>query len=333
MEIIRKSATELQELIEDLVDVSRITSGKLRLELKPMHLAPLLRAAIDGVRHAAGNKQQSITEEIDDGLGAARLDPVRLQQVVSNVLTNAIKFTPEKGRIVVKTRRHGDDVEIQVTDSGQGIAADFLPHVFDRFRQAGEATTRGTSGLGLGLAIAKQLVDLHGGSITAASAGAGKGSTFTVRLPLPAIDAKTVPDRNSTPPLKGAPHLKGRRILLIEDSTNTREALSSILRKTGAVVVAFGEAGGALAEFQRQQPDIVLSDLGLPKVDGLALLHQIRDWEKTQKIRPIPALALTAYTDDKNRRKAVESGFDKTLTKPVDPEHLIAVLAGLMPGQ
>lgn len=332
LEAIKKCAEEQRELIEDLVDTSRIVAGKLRLELQPTELVTMMRSALEAIRPAALEKGVQVGGEFDSAAGLVLVDPHRLQQVVWNLLTNAVKFTPSRGSIHLTLQRQGEDVEIRVTDTGQGISAEFLPRIFDRFRQAADSTTRTHSGLGLGLSITKQLVELHAGKITAESPGLGQGATFVVRLPLPALDPTVQPSSNSGAPLASAtarPRLDGLRVLLIEDSPDTRKALVTVLHQAGAVVSAFGTAAAALREYCRQPPDIVLSDIGLPGIDGFEFIGQIRHWEKERNAPAVPAVALTAYADERNRRRMLESEFQKCLTKPVETDHLLSVLARL----
>jgi two-component system CheB/CheR fusion protein len=332
LDAIKKCAEEQRELIEDLVDTSRIVAGKLRLDCRPTELVTMMRSALEAIRPTALEKGVQVGGEFDSAAGLVLVDPHRLQQVVWNLLTNAVKFTPARGRIYLTLQRHGAEVEIRVADTGQGISADFLPRIFDRFRQAAESTTRTHSGLGLGLSITRQLVELHAGTITTESPGLDQGATFVVRLPLPALDPAQQPGPDSLPPLdtvQPRPRLDGLRVLLVEDSPDTRKALITVLRQAGASVSAFGTAEAALQEYRRQAPDIVLSDIGLPEVDGFELLGRIRRWEKEQTAPAVPAVALTAYADERNRRRAIESDFQKCLTKPVEADHLLSVLARL----
>ena len=330
LEAIKKCAEEQRELIEDLVDTSRIVAGKLRLEFKATELVTMMRSALESIRPTALDKGVQVSGEFDAAAGLVLVDPHRLQQVVWNLLTNAVKFTPAKGRVHLSLQRHGMEVEIRVTDTGQVISADFLPRVFERFRQAADATTRIHSGLGLGLSITKQLVELHAGTITAESPGLGQGATFTVRLPLPALDPATLPSSSSGSPLPAVrPRLDGLRVLLVEDSPDTRKALVTVLRQAGASVSAFGSAEAALKEYCRQTPDVVLSDIGLPGVDGFEFIGRIRQWEKERAVPAVPVVALTAYADERNRQRMMESDFQKCLTKPVETDQLLSVLVRL----
>ena len=326
LDAIEKSAKEQQVLIEELMDISRISAGKLQLLLKKTALVPLMQATLGTIRSLAIERKIALEENLDPALETVRADPQRLRQVLSNLLTNAVKFTPEGGRISVKGQRHGDTVEIQVSDTGRGIARDFLPHIFNRFSQADSADANVAGGLGLGLAISRQLVELHGGTIAASSAGLGHGATFTVRLPLPKM--KPVP---TNPPVvtPKAPRLSGLHVLLVEDVEETRKVLATVLRQAGAVVVTAESAPRALEEFNARPPDLILSDLGLGKISGHELIQQIRQWEAVQRTPQVPALALTAYADESNRRRALENGFQRCLTKPVEPYALLSTLYAL----
>lgn len=326
LEAIRNCAEEQQELIEDLVDTSRIVAGKLRLELKPTNLVATVRSAVDAVRPAAAAKNLFIEEEIEPDCGWVGADAHRLQQVVWNLLSNSVKFTPAGGRIGLRMRRRAQGVEIRVSDNGIGIAPDYIASVFDRFGQAEQSSERESSGLGLGLSICKQLVELHGGKIGAESPGLGHGSTFHVSLPLPALDPGAIP-RGTNSPMDAKANLNGQTVMLLEDVLATRKALALVLREAGAEVVAFDRGADALAEFKRQRPDLIVSDIGMPLMDGHQFIKELREAELKMAGQPIPAVALTAYADENNRRKALAGGFQKCLTKPIEPKQLIAALA------
>lgn len=326
LDAIRSCAEEQHELIEDLLDTSRIVAGKLRLELKVTDLLATVRAAVDSIRPGASSKNVFIEENLASDTGFVRADAHRLQQVVWNLLTNAVKFTPPGGRIRVGLRRQQDDVEITVADTGEGIAAEFLPQMFERFMQADESGKRTASGLGLGLSIAKQLVELHGGTIRAQSGGVGKGAEFKVWLPLPAIDP-SIASTGSNSPINIKANLKGLRVMLLEDKAATRRALTMVLREAGADVVAFDGAPEALQEFPTARPNLILSDLGMSVMDGHEFITKVRAFERAKELPPTPAVAFTAYADEKNRGQALASGFQKCLTKPVDATQLISVLA------
>jgi CheY-like chemotaxis protein/anti-sigma regulatory factor (Ser/Thr protein kinase) len=253
-------------------------------------------------------------------------DPRRLQQVIANLINNAIKFTPNGGKISVATGRNGEAVQIRVSDTGKGIGAEFLLRIFDRFVQVDQGTMPTASGMGLGLAIARQLVDLHHGTIRAESAGAGKGTTFIIVLPLPRqADGSEKPPVDEAPPVA----LNDRKLLLVEDSMETREALAKVLTTAGAEVTAVATVSEALEAFDRVSPDLILSDIGLGSSSGHLLISEIRKRESQNGLSPTPALALTAYADEKNRRKSFESGFQDCTTKPIEPRSLLAKLANL----
>jgi two-component system CheB/CheR fusion protein len=326
LEAIEKSAKEQQALIEDLVDTSRMVAGKLRLQPKEVALIPLVQSALEVVRSTATEKGIVIEEALDPKVGTVRADPMRMKQVLGNLLTNAVKFTPPSGRVKLAVDRNGDQVEIRVSDTGQGISKEFLSRVFDRFTQADPSGIRHTGGLGLGLSIARQLVEMHGGIISAHSDGLAKGAVFTVCLPF----AEIVSTRIAMPAqARKVPSLRGLQILLVEDVEETRKALVAVLTDAGAKVIAVSSAQHALEEFNRVRADLILSDIGLGKVSGHELIQQIRQWEKARKTPPLPALALTAYADEKNRTLALESGFQQILVKPVDPMLLLTTLLAL----
>lgn len=328
---IKRSAEEQRQLIEDLVDTSRIVAGKLRLELKEIHLAAVVAPGLDAVRALAQEKGVTIDAQLDPAADAVQADGARLKQVVANLATNAVKFTPAGGRVTVKLHRFENDVHLVVTDTGEGISPEFLPHLFDRFSQDKRIGKRPDKGLGLGLAITKQIVELHGGSITVESAGIGCGSTFTVRLPLREITGRTENAlvRGDKAQLAGV--LTGRRVLLIEDVAATRRALTAVLQEAGATVDAADSAPAAWEALERNRPDIIVSDLGLPTIDGYTLIRQIRAAEAETKTTPVPAVALTAFAGEGINHKAIAAGFQTCLTKPIEPLRLATTLAALAP--
>ncbi|MDB5296103.1 MAG: torS, partial [Phycisphaerales bacterium] len=328
LEAIRNSAEAQRELIDDLLDTSRITAGQLRLDLRPTELGPVVRAAVDTILPTAEAKGVRVEVELGDGVGRVRADPDRLRQVVWNLLTNAVKFTPADGRVTVGVWRHGDEVEVRVADSGRGIPPDFLPHVFDRFRQADASTTRTVGGLGLGLAIVKQLVELHGGTVQAESSGEGKGSTFIVRLPLPRV--KKSASASASASASGPVGLAGLRVLVVEDDPDSRRALQMLLGDAGAVVTLAETAATGFAAFKAARPDLLVSDIGLPGTDGYALVRRIRSAERKAKAAPVPAVALTAMARGEDRLKALSAGFQQHVVKPVDPEKFLAELTALL---
>ena len=326
---IRKSAEEQRELIEDLVDNARIIAGKLRLDPKPIDLAAVVHEGVETGRSLASEKKVTLDESSDPDVSRVMVDGGRIKQVVSNLVNNAIKFTPSGGRVDVKLRRAQDEVQIIVADTGVGMTREFIENAFDRFTQVEQATTRTKSGLGLGLAIARQIVELHGGLITVDSPGVGHGCTFMVRMPLPAIPDSDLTTHGDVPSPVGN-LLQGQHILLIEDVAATRRALTAVLEEAGAHVDAVDSAPAAWEVYERQRPHAIISDLGLPTIDGYAFMRQIRETESDLKTTRTPALALTAFAGDGVNTRALESGFHVCLTKPIAPVTLVTSLATLM---
>ncbi|WP_017715024.1 PAS domain S-box protein [Kamptonema formosum] len=329
LETIERNAKLQSQLIEDLLDVSRILRGKLGLNLCPVDLAGTVRAAIETVRLLAEAKSIQIQLAICAAGCKVLADPNRLQQVVWNLLTNAIKFTPSGGRVGIRLDAAGGRAQIQVSDTGKGISPDFLPFVFDYFRQADSKTTRKHGGLGLGLAIVRQLAELHGGSVSAESAGEGLGATFTVTLPLLEQNAGTLVSgtlESSEP--NSSRRLDGVRVLVVDDEADTREFIAFTLEQYGARVRAVASAPAALEEIPLWKPDLLLSDIGMPEMDGYMLIRKIRALAP-EGGGQIPAIALTAYAGETNRELIISAGFQKHLTKPVEPVHLAAAVAEL----
>src|SRR5436309_9648126 len=332
LEVIERNTKLQARLIEDLLEVSRIIAGKLRLELAPVDLAATVESAIDAVRAAADAKDITLECELDHGIGPVRGDRNRLQQIVWNLVANAIKFTPSGGRVAVRLARDAHDAVISVRDTGIGIPADFLPHIFERFRQADSTSTRAHGGLGLGLAIVRHLVERHGGTVTAASPGEGQGATFTVRLPVPAKDVEAgdaawlsgLARRPGPSPLS----LHGLHVLLVEDESDMRESVTVSLELCGARVTAVGAAPAALEILDRDPPDIVLCDIGMPDEDGYTLVRKIRS-RGAERGGQIPAVALTAYARDEDRSRALDAGFQIHIAKPVEPTEIARVVADL----
>jgi two-component system CheB/CheR fusion protein len=338
LDAIMRSAQAQKELIEDLLDVSRITSGNLRLQLRDVELLEVVRDAIATVAPAANAKKVVITPDFGVDVGVVRCDPDRVRQIVWNLLSNAVKFTPEGGRVDVGVWRDGLEIEIRVTDTGKGIDSSFLPHIYDPFRQADEGTTRQHGGLGLGMAIVKQLIDLQHGTINVESAGIDKGSAFTIRLPLPKITVKrraATPNRASIPHSQvghGSENLKRKRVLVVEDDTTTRNALVTLLRNAGLIVHEAENAATGIASYAQTPPDLIISDIGLPGEDGHAMMRQIRQQEAADARPPVPALALTAFVRDSDQRAAIQAGFQAHLAKPAEPDELLTTLVGLIEG-
>ena len=322
---IERNAKLQSELIEDLLDVSRILQGKLRLTVNPVRLALVVEAAIETVRLAAEAKSIEIEVNLDAEVGQVLGDPTRLQQVMWNLLSNAVKFTPAGGKVEVQLKQIGDLAQIAVSDTGKGISADFLPYVFDYFRQADSATTRKFGGLGLGLAIVRHLVELHGGTIKADSPGEGLGATFTVKLPL----MPTLPATNPTPQSSECPlDLKNIQVLVVDDDRDTREFVTFLLEEFGAEVKAVASAREAISAFTQFRPDVLLSDIGMPDMDGYMLMQHIRALPP-ERGGQVPAIAFTAYAGDFNQQQALQAGFQRHLTKPIEPQLLIEAIAEL----
>jgi signal transduction histidine kinase/ActR/RegA family two-component response regulator len=320
LETIERNTTALAQLVEDLLDVSRIVTGRMRISLREVEPAPIVAAAVESARPAAAAKSIALGMVIDE-TGPIVADPDRLQQIVVNLTSNAIKFTPDKGRVDVALRRAGDDVVLEVRDTGQGISASLLPHVFDRFRQAD--ARRPITGLGLGLSIVRHLVDRHGGTIRAESPGDGQGATFTVTLPQ---RAPTAPDAPQSVGRPRGPRLDGLRVLVVEDDADARLLLKDTLEGLGAVVLIATSVHEAVETFERATPHVLVSDIRLPDGDGYVLLAHARRADAASG-RRTPAIALTAYPRVEDRARALEAGFSMHVPKPVAPDELASVIA------
>jgi PAS domain S-box-containing protein len=330
LETIERNAKLQTQLIEDLLDVSRILQGKLSLNVCPVGLTMVVEGALETVRLAAEAKSIQIQTTLDPALGQVMGDPNRLQQVVWNLLSNAVKFTLPGGRVEIKLAEVDLQAQIQVSDTGKGITAAFLPYVFDYFRQADGTTTRKFGGLGLGLAIVRQVVELHGGTVKAQSQGEGLGATFTVRLPL-LVRSEQVRNEDNKP-LPFTPHpllLKHTRILVVDDEPDIRDLISFILQEYGVEVTTVASAKAALEYLSQSTPDILISDIGMPEVDGYMLMRQVRQ-RSPQQGGNLPAIALTAYAGEINQQQALAAGFQLHVSKPVDPEVLIKAIASLI---
>jgi CheY-like chemotaxis protein/anti-sigma regulatory factor (Ser/Thr protein kinase) len=325
--MISRAAVAQQQVIDDLFDVSRIASGKLKLALHDALLTNVIKGAVDAVDPVASARGIRLSSRIATDLGVVRADPGRLQQVIWNLLSNAVKFTPQGGSVNVIARRDGAMVTIEVNDTGVGIKPEFLPHVFDRFRQAEVGATRAHGGLGLGLAIAKQIVELHGGTISVMSDGDGHGATFCVKLPLPVSDGAD--DTGEIKALDIGAGLKDVDILLVEDESNAREVMQRLLQERGAKVRAVESAAEAREAIEMRRPRLIISDIGLPGEDGYALMRDVRLSDSDGRIA---ALAVTAFARPEDRQLALESGFDEHLPKPVDPDKLLELAAKLANG-
>jgi CheY-like chemotaxis protein len=332
---IERNARAQTQLIDDLLDVSRIITGKLRLDIRAVDLISVIMAAVDVVRPAAEAKELRLQTLLDPQAGPISGDSDRLQQIVWNLLSNAVKFTPKGGRVQIRLERINSHVEIVVSDTGIGIDEEFLPHVFDRFRQLDGSRTRRHGGLGLGLAIVRQLVELHGGTVLAENNREGQGSTFTVMLPLFPLRK----DQSSNIPLAhtetknddasySSTELAGLHILLVDDEADSRELLSLVLSLCHADITTASSAAEAFELIQQKRFDIVISDIGMPEEDGFALIKKIRGLSVKQG-RDILAIALTAYARNEDRIQALISGFQMHMSKPVEPRELILAVANL----
>jgi PAS domain S-box-containing protein len=329
VETIERNAKVQVKLIEDLLDISRIIRGSLHLNIRPVNLVSVIRAAIDAVQLAVTAKNIEILPVLDESASLVSGDSDRLQQIIWNLLSNAIKFTPRQGQIEVRLERVASNAVITVRDTGQGIDPAFLPYVFDRFRQAERATTRHHNGLGLGLAIVRQLVEMHGGAVAADSLGEGQGATFTVQIPLMAV--RIVPDEGETSTSEevngfALPHsLSNVYVLVVDDEADNRDLLSVVLEGAGATVRSAASVNEALQVMQQSQPDVLVSDVGMPEQDGYALIRQVREHE-FDRGGMVPAIALTAYSREEDRKQLLEAGFQLHLSKPVEPTALVAAV-------
>ncbi|MBD2562415.1 MULTISPECIES: AAA family ATPase [Nostoc] len=328
LETIERNAKLQTQLIEDLLDVSRILQGKLNLNFGSVDLALTIRSAMETVRLSAEAKSIQIQTILESGVGQVLGDTNRLQQVFWNILSNAIKFTPTGGLVKIKLEQVGSQVQIRVTDTGKGIAPEFLPYVFDYFRQADGATTRKFGGLGLGLAIVRHLVELHGGAVQAESLGEDQGATFTVKLPCLQDESKKIKDaKDNSSFVEDQPSpLSGLEILVVDDDADMREFLPFMLEQYGATVTAVASAIEALTALSQSQPSLIISDIGMPEMDGYMLMRQVRSLEPEQG-GTIPAIALTAYAGEMDYQQAIAVGFQQHISKPVDPEELIKAIA------
>jgi signal transduction histidine kinase len=335
LETIERSAQAQAQLIEDMLDVSRIVAGKLALQTRQLNLSSIIQTSIEVVRPTAESKNIQINYTCDSGIDSLTGDPKRLQQVVLNLLTNAIKFTPRSGRVEVCLARVNQHAEITVRDTGEGIASDLLPHVFDRFRQGDGVVRKQSAGLGLGLAIVQHLVKLHGGNVRADSAGQQQGATFTVELPLALNEAEArdaeqsgLTNSHTVDELECPGMLNGLRLLVVEHDADTRELITFILDQCGALVTSVTSVREALDVLADSQIDVLLSDIGPSDHDGYELIRQLRSMDDEDG-RNIPAVALTAGATEEDRRRALSAGFQCHLSKPVEPTELIAVLSRL----
>jgi signal transduction histidine kinase len=328
IEVIDRNVRLQTQLIEDLLDVSRIISGKVRLDVQVVDLPELINSAMESVRPAADAKRLRLEQVIDPSAGPVSGDPARLQQIVWNLLNNAIKFTPTEGRIHVMLDRINSHIELSVVDTGEGISPEFLPHLFERFSQSDASTTRKHGGLGLGLSIVKNLVELHGGSIRAHSAGEGRGATFIVHLPIRVTKAT----RDDSPPISqlsgarvhGGDSLTGLNVLVVDDEPDARELVHRYLTQCGATAELAASAAEAHLVLNTFRADVIISDIGMPEQDGYEFIRAVRNnGDKT------PAIALTAFARAEDRVRSIRAGFQSHLPKPVEPTELLAIVASL----
>ena len=337
VEVIERNARAQAQLIEDLLDVSRIVSGKMRLDVQPVDPAELIETAIESVRPAADAKHVRIRKVLDGSAGPISGDAARLQQVIWNLLSNAIKFTPQHGQVQVRLERINSHIEITVSDTGAGISPEFLPYVFERFRQADQKLNRHHGGLGLGLAIVRHLVELHGGEVSVYSQGEGQGATFTVVLPLMIIHHQPAEDKSRVHPHAGivsrsievTQRLDGVQVLIVDDEADTRDLLATILKQYGAEASSAGSAQEAIAHLNQQPSDVMISDIGMPDEDGYELIRQVRSLP-AERGGNTPAIALTAYARVEDRLRAFQAGYQMYIAKPVEPAELVAVIASLL---
>jgi CheY-like chemotaxis protein len=340
VQVIQRNAEAQSKLIEDLLDVSRIITGKLKIEVQPVSFASITEGVINSLRPAADAKQLELEAAIDPVAGPILGDPARLQQIVMNLLSNAIKFTPNGGRIDVRLERYDSCVRLEVKDTGVGIAPEHLPHIFERFRQVDSSNVRAHGGLGLGLAIVDYLVRQQAGKVSAQTEGLGKGATFSVEFPLTSLNVigsdpaavQLFTERTCSAvddvEISSDEMLKNLRILVVEDDPDTQELLKTVLQQHGAEVVAVGSAASALTEFERARPDVIISDIAMAGENGYELIRRIRALGPAAGGH-VPAIALTAYASVVDRRRALLAGFQTHLAKPIEPDDLLAVILSL----
>ena len=329
IETIARNAQAQGRLIDELLDISRIMTRKLCLDLRAVELAPLIQAVVNDVRPAADARNINLKAAFNSVIGPILGDPHRLQQIVRNLLTNAIKFTPKGGDVQVRLERNDSHIVITVNDSGQGIVPELLPHIFERFRQADSSNTRSNGGLGLGLSIVRQLVELHRGTVTADSSGENEGTTFRVMLPLPSLHEvphaaeKTNPKSGRNSLTTEQHSLSGLRVLVVDDEQDTRELVAALVTTCGAEVVSVGSAAEALDRMERQRFDLLISDIGMPEINGYDLIATIRQLGEEHGGRT-PAVALTAYAGIDDRKRALAAGYEMHMAKPFVATELIS---------
>jgi CheY-like chemotaxis protein len=325
--VIERNARAEAQLVESLLDLSRITAGKLRLEKEQIELSSIVRTVVDSMRPAVEEKGLTLDLSIPPGPLVVIGDAARLQQIFSNLLTNAVKFTSPGGHVEVRVSRTGSQAQIQVIDDGEGIPSDFLPHVFDRFRQSDSTKSRAHGGLGLGLTIVRELVHAHGGRVAANSQGKGRGSTFSVTFPVPAVIPAHIEAASLQPVNTEEPPISGLRILVVDDDADARELIALTLKSRGAVIQTASSAAEALEAIRREKPDLMIADIGMPQEDGYVLIQKLRALERGNSSRSLSAIALTAYASAADRDQALAAGYDLHLTKPVGPSDLTNAVA------
>jgi len=334
IDTIERNATSLTQIVEDILDISRIVSGKIRLNVQPVDFPTIVRNALDAIGPAAEAKGIRIETVIDPQAAPISGDPERLQQVLWNLLSNGVKFTHREGKVQVRLERVNSHVELTVSDTGIGIAPEFLPHVFERFRQADASTTRERGGLGLGLSIARQLTEMHGGTIDVSSAGLGQGATFRVKIPLmivhPVLEKlpRVHPRSRSSSVKLAAATLQGIHVLAVDDESDALALLCEVLEAAGARVTTAQSGQDALEKLAADVPDVVVADLGMPRMDGFEFIDRLRH-QVNPRIREVPAAALTAYARSEDRMRALQAGFQIHLAKPIDPTELVTTIASL----
>ena len=335
LETVERNSRWLAQIVDDVLDVSRIVSGKIRLDVQTVELPAVIENAVATIRPAAEAKGVAVQTLLDPRAPAVSGDPDRLQQVVWNLLSNAVKFTPRGGRVQVRLQRVNSHVEIVVSDTGAGIRLDFLPFVFERFRQADAGPARKTGGLGLGLSIVRHIIEMHGGTVEAESAGEGEGSTFTIRLPFVSVRPATRDPKREHPaaevrvPLAGLESLDGVRVLAVDDEPDSRGLLRVVLEAAGATVTTAASAAEALGVLESKPTDVLIADIGMPQMDGFELIKHVRTLSNPVAAQ-VPAAALTAFARSEDRTRALKCGFEMHLAKPVDPGELVASVAMLV---
>ena len=334
LQTIDRNATALTQMVEDMLDVSRIVAGKMRLNVQPVEVPLILHEAIETIKPAADAKRIKLQSVIDPQVGPISGDPDRLRQILWNLLSNAVKFTPKEGHVQVRLERINSSVEITISDTGVGIDADFLPHVFEMFRQGDARSTRQHLGLGLGLAIVRNLVDLHGGTVYASSGGPGTGATFRVRLPVMIVhpelreEKRVHPRHERAPSFERLPDLSGTHVLAIDDEADALRLLVDILEAAGARVTTATSGAAGFEKLRASRPDVILTDLGMPLMDGFELIRRLRE-SSDRRVREIPAAALTAYGRSEDRARSLQAGFEMHLGKPIDPIELASAVKAL----